>query len=49
MKNLKSNLLTLTVGLALAACGGDSATTSDGGSFPIPDRDDPNAPTDPVG
>jgi hypothetical protein len=49
MKNARTYLLTLIVGLTLSACGGDSGTTSSDGSFPIPERDDPSTPTDPVG
>ena len=53
MKNLKSSLLTLTVGLALAACGGDSGTSSSGDGVipagPPPGTPDPNASADPLG
>jgi len=41
-------LTAVITAFALTACGGDSAPTSDRGSIPIPDRDDPSPPVDPV-
>jgi hypothetical protein len=53
MKNLNSSLLTLAVGLAVAACGGDSGTSSSGDGVipagPPSGTPDPNVPTDPLG